>query len=255
MRRLTIILLVLYAVLSAYSVLRVGFGLPVLPFFTPLLTLLATIFALHHGSQKMGWRKVLILLGLTVGVSLLFESVGVSTGLVYGKYHYTERLGFKFLGLVPIIIPAAWFMMMYPAYVIASRLVPANWKSWQWRLGVAALGGIVMTAWDLAMDPLMVSGGHWVWDQPGAYFGVPLQNYWGWWLTTFVTFGLFLLTGHGQRSQAGEDHPFDRLAVTSYLVTGVTSIATASLLGLSGPGLVGLFAMLPWVIGGMGLER
>ena len=44
MRRLTIFLLVLYTVLSAYSALRVGFGLPFLPFFTPLLTLLAFTF-------------------------------------------------------------------------------------------------------------------------------------------------------------------------------------------------------------------
>jgi uncharacterized membrane protein len=253
MRRLAIFLLVLYTVLSAYSALRVGFGLPFIPFFTPLLTLLATIFALLHGSQKMGWKVVLILLGLTIGVSLLFESVGVATGLVYGKYHYTDQLGIKFLGLVPIIIPAAWFMMMYPAYVIASRLVPASWKPWQWRLGVAALGGIIMTAWDLAMDPLMVSGGHWVWDQPGAYFGVPLQNYWGWWLTTFVIFLLFLLISKESQSQASAERQFDQLAVFSYLVTGSTTVATALFLALGGPGLVGLFAMGPWVL--IGWER
>ncbi len=46
------------------------------------------------------------------------------------------------------------------------------------------------------MDPLIVSAGHWVWDgllSTRPYFGVPLQNYWGWWLTTFVTFALFLV--------------------------------------------------------------
>ncbi len=37
----------------------------------------------------MGWKRVLIMLALTFGISLLFESIGVATGLVYGPYHYT----------------------------------------------------------------------------------------------------------------------------------------------------------------------
>ena len=68
-------------------------------------------------------------------------------------------------------------------------------KHLAWRLSVAAVGAVIMTAWDLAMDPMMVAGEHWVWDVPGAYFGIPLQNYWGWWLTIFVTFILFRILG------------------------------------------------------------
>ena len=46
-------------------------------------------------------------------------------------YHYTDKLGFKFLGLVPLLIPVAWFMLSYPSFVIADRLIPADWKRWQ----------------------------------------------------------------------------------------------------------------------------
>ncbi|NTW35817.1 MAG: carotenoid biosynthesis protein, partial [Syntrophobacteraceae bacterium] len=42
-----------------------------------------------------------------------------------------------------------------------------------------------MTAWDVMMDPMMVRGQHRVWEADSAYFGIPLQNFWGWWLTTF----------------------------------------------------------------------
>jgi uncharacterized membrane protein len=244
-------LLWFYAALSAFVALRFFFGLPNQAVFTPILTLLASSFALLHGSQKMGWKKILILLGLTIGVSLLFESVGVATGLVYGKYHYSDKLGIKFLGLVPFIIPAAWFMMMYPAYVIASRLIPSDWTPRRWRLGVAALGGIIMTAWDLAMDPLMVSGGHWIWDEKGAYFGVPLQNYWGWWLTTFVTFAIFVwLAGIQPKRGSLAKDSLDWQAIVSYSITGLSTIFISMNLGLGGSGLVGLFAMLPWALGG-----
>ena len=250
LRRTTLILLVLYSLLGIYSTVRIMMQLAPAP--TPLSTLLAFGFALLHGSQRLGWKKILLLLGLCFGVSLLFESVGVATGLVYGPYHYTDLLGPKFLGLVPYQIAMAWFMMMYPSYVIASRLISsAQPFSWKKILIAAAAGGLAMTAWDLAMDPLMVATGHWVWDGSLAsrpYFGVPLQNYWGWWLTTFVTFVLFLIILRKNRSVRPDDYFFDLQAVACYAVMGVTTVVVDLSTGLGGPALVGIFAMLPWVV-------
>jgi uncharacterized membrane protein len=247
MRRFTLIILSIYIVLSAYVVLLAGLGQTPAAILTPILTLLAFSFAVLHAGLRIGWKRAALLLALTFGISLLFESVGVATGLVYGPYHYTAKLGYKFLGLVPLLIPLAWFMMMYPAYVIAVRLIPSTWKTGQWRLGVAALGGIAMTAWDLTMDPLMVAGKYWIWDVKGVYFGIPLQNYWGWWLTTFITFALFLwLT----RAKPEAPDRYDHQAVACYAVTGLTSILYDVSVGLGGPALVGLFAMLPWVMEG-----
>ncbi len=247
MRRFTIIILSIYVVLSAYVVLLAGLGQTPPAILTPVLTLLAFSFAVLHACLRIGWKRAMLLLALTFSVSLLFESVGVATGLVYGPYHYTASLGYKFLGLVPLLIPVAWFMMMYPAYVIASRLAPSDWKIRQWRVGVAALGAIAMTAWDLTMDPLMVAGKYWVWDVKGAYFGVPLQNYLGWWLTTFVTFALFLWLA---RATPETPDRYDHQAVVSYAVTGLTSILYNVSIGLGGPALVGIFGMLPWMLGG-----
>jgi putative membrane protein len=248
-RKIASILLGVYAVLTAYTVFRSFLGLTIQSFFTPLLTIVAFTFALLHGSQRLGWKRILLLLALTFIVSLLFESVGVATGLIYGKYHYTLKLGIMFLGLVPYLIPLAWFMMIYPSYVIASELIPSNWLAWQWRLGVAALGGVIMTAWDLVMDPMMVYGGYWIWDVKGDYFGVPLHNYLGWWVTVFATFALFIwMAGMKAENQPSINPLFKRQGVFSYFVTGVGSILFVVSTGLGGPELVGLFALLPWVI-------
>ena len=226
MRKLAQILLIVYALLTIYTLVSLFFGIAYQPFFTPLLTLLAFIFALLHGSQYLGWKRTLILLLLTFAVSLLFESVGVATGWVYGPYHYTAKLGPKFLGLVPLLIPVAWFMMSYPSYIIADRLVPGRWKPWQRLLAVAAVGGIVMTAWDLVMDPFMVKGGSWVWDTQGAYFGIPLQNYWGWWLTVFTTFALYgWITARSKAALPASN--FDRWALVAYLITMVGAVLAA----------------------------
>jgi putative membrane protein len=176
---------------------------------------------------------------------LLFESVGVLTGRIYGPYHYTAHLGPRFLGLVPYAIPMAWFMMMYPAYVIADNLLPARMPEWKRKLSLAALGGVVMTAWDIVMDPVMVAGGSWVWEVDGAYFGVPLQNYWGWWLTTFAALSLFIWAGKiTPGGRAGLPPGFDRLAVISYSVTSLGNVLVALMAGLEGPALAGFFAVL-----------
>lgn len=103
---------------------------------------------------------------------------------------------------------------MYPSLLIATHLVPQQWQAGARLAGLAVSGALVMTAWDLVMDPLMVAGGYWAWEVNGAYFGVPLQNYWGWWLTTFITFALFLLLGGALLvRQTSRSVQFDRLAV------------------------------------------
>jgi uncharacterized membrane protein len=249
LRRATLLFLILYILITLLPFGLLLFHIQSPRAITIITTLVGCTFAFLHAGQREGWGRALRLLALVFGVALLFESVGVATGWVYGPYHYTDKLGPKFLGLVPYLIPVAWFMMSYPSYVIADRLAPREWKPWQRLLAVAALGGVVITAWDLVMDPFMVAGGHWVWDTPGAYFGIPLQNYWGWWLTVFTTFALYGL--FTRRKAAPEPSRFDRWAMASYLVTMTGAVLASLVAGTGGLALIGLFAMLPWPVAGM----
>ena len=251
LRRVSVFLLIIYGALTFFSLASVLMGVRYNPILTPLCSLFAFFFALAHSLRRLGWKHALLLFVLTFLVSLAFESLGVATGWIYGAYHYTDKLGFKLFDLVPLLIPIAWIMVSYPSFVIASRVTPGMKSLLLWRVSVAGIGAIVMTAWDLAMDPMMVAGGHWVWENPGVYFGVPLQNYAGWWLTIFVAFMLFLVIGRVKPVTFQDASPaFDRLAVLSYLFSGLGSILVDFRVGLGGPALVGLFAMAPWVVMG-----
>jgi putative membrane protein len=260
-RKLMWIFLAAFALLTVYNVIVLYFNLHGLfnPILTPLTTLLGFGFALLHASLRWNWRAALTLFVISFVVSLAYESIGVATGLVYGPYHYTDKLGPKFLSLVPYLIPAAWFMMMYPSRVIAERVVPStlrqaqgNASGWARGLAIAAIGGIVMTAWDVVMDPMMVRGGHWVWEVNGAYFGIPLQNYWGWWLTTFTVFIVHWLVTRRNGDPAKRQD--DRLAVLAYILTGLSGILVCLdpdiIHELGGAALAGFFAMSPWAIMG-----
>lgn len=250
LRRLTLVLLILFGLANLYAIFARGI---LAAFLVPLIGL---TFAVLHAGQREGWKGALVLLGLVFVVSLFFESLGVATGWVYGPYHYTARLGPKFLGLVPFIIPVAWFMMSYPSFIIAEWLVPGapgqNGSGAGRRiLAVAAVGGLVMTAWDVVMDPIMVAGGHWVWDVQGPYYGIPLQNFWGWWLTVFSTYGLYLLVRGRVAQPRWADPAFDRMAMLAYLATTVSTVCGALLAGSGDLGLIGFFSMVPWVLVGL----
>jgi uncharacterized membrane protein/uncharacterized protein YjiS (DUF1127 family) len=130
----------------------------------------------------------------TTLVTWSFEQVGVLTGVIYGAYHYSGMLGLK-LGAVPLLIPFAWFMMIYPSYLVATlildgKVLPQNTglKCLCTRAMVAA---IVMTAWDVVIDPDMARAGYWVWEHGGSYFGVPRHNFVGWLVTTFAVYLVF----------------------------------------------------------------
>ncbi|MCS7009762.1 MAG: carotenoid biosynthesis protein [Anaerolineales bacterium] len=244
---LPLFLLSLYFLLTALAVGYALAGQHPPAFVTPLSTLTGFAFALSHAVQRRGWKAALVFLAIVFIVSLTFESIGVATGLIYGRYHYTDKLGPRFLGLVPYLIPVAWYMMMYASLVIADRLTPSAWSGVGRTLTVAAVAGLVMTAWDLVMDPMMVASRHWIWEEGGAYFGIPLQNFFGWWLTTFVSVGCY---GWLMRGDTLGPSRFDWLAVVAYLITGLSSILIF-LKYNSAISLIGMMAIFPWVIAGL----
>lgn len=248
----------LYTLLTIYMVAGPPPGLPGTRVVMPLTTLLFFGFSLTHAAWRLGGRHALLLLGLTFGVSLAFESVGVLTGWVYGPYHYTDRLGVKAFGLVPLLIPVAWFMMSYPSFVLAETLAGAgpdgSAKRAAW---MALLSAMIMTAWDLGMDPAMVAAGHWVWEVEGAYFGIPVHNYAGWLATTFCIYLLYRLIAarHRPRPWGTGGHGFESLPVLAYAVTWLSTamvnleieqvgVALVSFFGMGSFALLGLAATL-----------
>ena len=236
------LLLIAYAAATAYISLSPWFGVRHGPWTTPVLTVLGFGLSAWHAWLSLGRARMLLLLGLTIVVSFAFESVGVLTGWVYGPYHYTELLGPRFLGLVPYLIPVAWFMMIHPSQVVAERLLEDRLgDGWRRAVALAALASIVMTSWDLLMDPMMVRMGAWVWDEAGSYFGVPLHNYAGWLATTFTVFAAYrwIEPRFVRRVAAGPDH--GRLAVGAFLITWAGNTSAALQFGLPGPALVGAF--------------
>ncbi|PYP78883.1 MAG: hypothetical protein DMD35_10375 [Gemmatimonadetes bacterium] len=128
-------------------------------------------------SRRVGttWMPAAITLYL---VSLASELLGTTAGIPFGPYRYGDGLAIKWFAHVPVLVPASWFMMALPSFALATRWVTTHRT---WRL-VAATG--LLVSWDLALDPAMSHlMPYWVWGSDGPYYGMPLLNLVGWYLT------------------------------------------------------------------------
>lgn len=162
--------------------------------------LLATTVA--DAVEQRGARRATRMAATAAGVGMAVEWCGVATGRPFSHYAYTDRLGPK-VGGVPVLAAASWTMMARPSWVVAGWVDRRPGPR-------ATVAAAALTAWDVFVDPRMVRDRYWVWERPGAYEGIPLQNFAGWFATGLVVFGLWSVL---DREDVSED---DDLALVVY---------------------------------------
>ena len=150
---------------------------------------LATVAVALYAYRTLGVWHWLSFMIPAIALSLGSELLGTSTGFPFGEYRYLSGLGYKIAGLVPFTIPLSWFYLGFSAYIIALvGLKRFNISNWLRQLGAIVCGSLCLTSWDFVLDPAMSQAPvpFWVWDQPGAFFGMPYQNFAGWMGTGIV---------------------------------------------------------------------
>lgn len=109
----------------------------------------------------------------------LAEVVGTITEFPFGFYYYTSALGESMFGLVPTAMAFAWAPMLAAGLYVARRVSRP-------RLVAVLLGAAAVVAVDLVMDPGTAKVGYWIWPDGGFWYGVPLTNFFGWFLVSAV---------------------------------------------------------------------
>ena len=129
-----------------------------------------------------GAAATLRVAGSILALSWAAEVIGSRTGIPFGTYTYTDTLQPQILN-VPLQIPLGWLMMLPPSWAVAQAIADRINSRWKFPAFVG-LSALAMTAWDLFLDPMMVTWEMWVWDNPSSYFGIPWINYLGWLLVS-----------------------------------------------------------------------
>jgi len=129
-----------------------------------------------------GAAATLRVAGSILALSWAVELIGSRTGIPFGTYSYMDTLQPQILN-VPLQVPLGWLMMLPPSWAVAQAIAYRIKPPWEFPAFIG-LSALAMTAWDLFLDPMMVTWKIWVWDNPGSYFGIPWINYLGWLLVS-----------------------------------------------------------------------
>ena len=193
------------------------------------------LFALIHGARVYGSRAILIFATLCLGVGTLSESVSLRTGVPFGYYRFTDLMGPKLFDL-PILLALAYVGMGYLSWVLALLILDCQNKrlSGSKVVLLPLTACFVMTAWDLSMDAVWADIDHaWVWRDGGSYYGVPISNFFGWFLTVFIFYQLFALYRKNRvtiRSPTSHWH----LAILFYAASAAGNLLVVAPLSMGG---------------------
>jgi putative membrane protein len=147
--------------------------------------LLAAAAALHAWFL-LGWKRAALFFALAFCLGWAAASLSLATALA-SPLNFTGALGPR-IGQVPAAALLGWSGMLYNSHVIANLVADGHAagrrRSGTWTVLLALLSALVLTAWDLSLDPSL-AGRAWIWAQGGTYFATPFANYLNWLQTAF----------------------------------------------------------------------
>jgi len=230
---------VFWIALVIYLALVIGFAWNP----TPLAQVLATVgvlAAFAHATLFYGWKDAVALVAICVVITFAMENIGVATGFPFGRYHFEVGSNLPHVGAIPIIVGPLWFGMGYFSWILAGTLLGGQARpSRKFELfALPIVAAFVMTQWDVVLDPPESTiSKAWIWHDGGAHFGVPLSNYLGWLLTSWLfyqAFALYLSRRHHVSAWTAENgRALGLVAILLYLASGLTHV-TPWLIGQSG---------------------
>jgi putative membrane protein len=143
-------------------------------FLTPLVLFVTGLYAFYPMIRERN-RRFAVWFGITAVITFFLEVLGAATGWVFGHYSYGQGLGFRLLG-VPPVIGWNWVLVVFGAREISRRLIRD--KLWL----MALVTAFICVAFDFIMEPAAVRMDFWTWDSGR----IPLQNYLAWGIISFA---------------------------------------------------------------------
>ena len=228
-----------WIVLAVYLALVIGFAWNPNPL-AQALAAIGILAAFVHAALFYGWKDGLALFAICVVITFVMENIGATTGFPFGHYHFEVGADLPHIGVIPIIVGPLWFGMGYFSWQLAAVLLGAGARPSRTfdRVALPVVAAFVMAQWDVVMEPAEATiAKAWIWHDGGAHFGVPLSNYAGWLLTSWLFYQAFAIY-LGRRSDlpvpsAAWGRTLRLVAIAFYLSSGLTHL-TPWLIGQSG---------------------
>ena len=170
-------IIILFHLVGLYGFMTPAFEdlfIKLVPFHLLLMLLLMILTVDDKSTDLIKFTVVVYLAGFFI------EVIGVNTGRIFGTYTYGTALGIK-LWATPLLIGVNWLILVYCTGVFLEYF---NLKS-RWLF--SALGAAILLGMDFLIEPVAIRFDYWSWFE-GI---IPLQNYLGWYIFSFLLFSLF----------------------------------------------------------------
>ena len=139
----------------------------------------AALFFYHAARRRL---LGVLVTAIAYGFLLEFHTVKTETAYCYGRFFVmlppwpspaepTCLVGAR----VPLWGSIVWGYFIYGAMATSSRLK----MPWAVR---PLLDGLLVLTYDWTLDPIAEKLGFWTWDTRGSWFGIPLDNFFGWFM-------------------------------------------------------------------------
>ena len=196
-----------------------------------VMAALSIIILSGHSVIAIGWKEAASFLSICLLVTFTMENIGVITGFPFGRYTFLVGENLPHIGVIPIIVGPLYFGMGYASWVIANFLIDTKVdrpQSYYMLFTVPIISAFVMTQWDVVMDPSgSTLGRAWIWHNSGGYFGVPISNFLGWLVVTWMYFQIFEIFIYLRRVHSiyqPHSRQFWAFPIMLYLAAGLSHI-------------------------------
>lgn len=143
-----------------------------------------------HAVYFFGREGIALLLFIAV-ISTAAELMSLKTPFNVFGVTYRYNLSSEFFrsrkvlaGVYPVEITGAWVLFKYVSFFLTAVMLFPFGTPPILRTLVCAL---MLVSFDFLCDPYAVSKGTWTWAKGGRFFGIPWQNFLGWFLVGLAT--------------------------------------------------------------------
>jgi len=129
--------------------------------------------------RQKGVLKALAIVLVLSAVLLAVQAVAVEFRYPFGEFTFGDAMGYKILGLVPWTVAFAYLPLVLAVFWLSSKLTPSGFR--------VILSGLFLAVVNAVLDPALAFMSLRSWENGGPFFGVPVLNFVGWFITGIIT--------------------------------------------------------------------
>lgn len=155
-----------------------------------VLLLAATTCSLLGLARRLPVQNVLMTALVIACIAAGVVSFGTITGMPFGSFAFSGRMGAKMFGTLPWTVPLLWLVIILNARGVA-ELILRPWRRTEfYGYGVLGVACLLVVLLAFGLDPFAVKvKAFWIWKGGTStlrWHTAPWMNFLGWWITALL---------------------------------------------------------------------